>query len=374
MFCGEALEEKPGRRQKRCQACGELIDEDCKVCPYCGESTLDESPAETETAEGIAEKKETFEDLERETRLFWILPVICMAVIIIGVVFLLVKASEPRPYGGKYSKFETFLYEHDLETVGMVGKRGRQGRELTRENRVAYVQYDKRPAVYFIDGEGALARYDLKADETTQMRSITCSGYSDPIYFDYAPTVYSLGESLVISGYNGYNGAGAGDNVVVYDTRTRKASFLCFGRHVRNYLPFMTALKRELVQKGDYAVNDVYANSYRIYSVRTMAEAETISLTGDIGGYEISMSLALDTDTGVVVGYYYYTSQGPDKKIYLEGVEGEDGMIHLDAYLGIYEEAPNTETITMSMTSVYELSGTWRDLRNGKTLDINLSF
>ena len=375
MFCGEALEKKPEHRQKRCQTCGELVDEDCKVCPYCGESTLDESPAETETVDEIAEEKDTFEDIEKAYRPSWILPVICMAVIIIGVVFLLVKSSGYPSSNEKSTKVQTFLKEQNLVSGSSLTNStdSSNGIELTRENRKAYVQYDRHPAVYFIDGEGALARYDLKTDQTTQMRSITCSGYSYPIYFDYAPTVYSLDESLVISGYNGANGAGAGDNVVVYNTRKEKASFLCFGRVVRLYLPFVTALERELVQMGDCAANDVYAYSYGIYSVKTMEEAEIIPFTGDIGGYEIVMLLALDMESGVLTGYYYYTSQGPDKEIYLEGkIDEEDGSIHLNAYSGLYEEAPKTESIIIYMNSDYEISGTWFNFRNGDSMEIHL--
>lgn len=225
--------------------------------------------------------------------------------------------------------------------------------DLTEDD-VIIQYYGGQPAVYYLDNDGFPAMYNLDDGTNFQFKSFECSNTGDIIYFDYEPEVYKYDDLLIISGYNGYNGAGAGNDVVVYDTYERKANYLCFGRTIRVCPPLVTAYKM--------------SEGLCYYSVLSGEEVEMRQFTGTIGDYRVVMNLA--EEEGVYAGDYYYVSQGSDKRIYLEGCY--DGYtLQLEAHLGLYAGSEVTETMRLSV-SEEGMSGLWHDERDSGVMQVDL--
>lgn len=99
---------------------------------------------------------------------------------------------------------------------------------------------------------------------------------------------------------------------------------------------------------------------------------QTELLSGSIDKYNIEMRLTLDYDTKTVSGWYYYKSQGPDKKIKLNGkLKKEGGVVRIKM-----DEIVDGEVTGTFKGNFYRedqsVVGTWTSSK-GKVLDFQVS-
>ena len=324
-------------RNKTCPFCGGKIPSEASVCMYCGGRLVEKHVPERVSVDDLEEAPAQVNDLPAEQRSShtgkYVAGIVIAAGIAVGLYFLL--RSGDDDYQRKVRDFLAYV-------------------ELTEDD--VMIQYEGvHPSVYYMDYEGFPARYDLDLEEAVQLRSFKCTNRDDEIYFDYRTDLYRYGNMLIISGYNGWNGAGAGNNVVAYNTYTDQARYICFGRTVRVYPPFVTTYNM--------------SEGYGFHSVLTGDEAPMMTFAGDVGGYDVVMCLA--GESGLFAGFYYYESQGPGKKIYLEGYyDGE--QLHMKAYPSIVEDAEVSETMTLTVGES-SMSGSWCNERTGQVLHMKVN-
>lgn len=335
MYCGEELKEESihvvENEKINCPVCGEKINADIRRCPYCGEFL---------NPKGDSKKKDPISDTLGVAHRSKNNVGLAVALSVLG--FLIVVGAGVGLY---------FALKPDYSEIAaeFLMKNG-----LSEDDVILQLEGDC-PAIYCFDADGSLVKYDLKTQEVVSMTNIECSNRDNAVSFSGRTNVWQYGGDIVIAGYNGWNGAGAGDNVVVYNTYTGKARHLCFGRNVRVVLPFVTALEYD----GNYY-------KFVTYSLDTYQEADMVILTGSIGWYPVVVELAVDQYYKTVVGSYYYKSQGSGKQIYLEGEINERGtIIDVNGYLGIYDGADYSETMSLVVHDDGSLSGKWIDADSG---------
>ncbi len=219
------------------------------------------------------------------------------------------------------------------------------------------------PGVYFINQDGHLVKYDLKNKKEVPLRSFHCAGGED-IEFPYKVDAYKYGDKLFISGDNGWNGAGAGYNVVCLNTLNDNAYYVCFGRVVKVEPPYVVSY------------SNVSADGRKNYSYYSMTSGQSKEVTpcrysGKIGKYPVVMELALDASTKYVVGTYYYRSQGADNRMILSG-SNDAGTITLEGYEKFEYDAQVNEYMTLDMDGAH-ISGTWKNSSGSRSLQVRLT-
>ncbi len=235
---------------------------------------------------------------------------------------------------------------------------------------VAVQTESKSPGVYYLDSEGFPAKYDLKTRTEIPLRNLVCIDGTE-ISFSYEPDVYIYGEELIIVGYNGWNGAGAGYDVVCFDTSDDTAFYLCFGKSVKVAFPYVMTYSYRLIREGSCAAENEYADVYSYYSLDTYSEIIPEKYTGRIGRYPIVMELVSDYYSESAIGTYYYRSKGPENRIILDGTD-DGNMIALNGYLSMLDDAEVIETMTLNKIGD-EFDGTWHSGDGWTDLGISLT-
>lgn len=303
-----------------------------------------------------------------------ILPLIVVTVLagillLSGIVILLivkpgVQKSSLSEYRQSISRHELTVPDYDFESMieEFFYERG-----LTEDD-VCIQMENLNPGIYYLDSEGIPVKYDLKKKTEIQMREFHCVG-GEEVYYSYAVEAYRYGTDMICVGYNGWNGAGAGYDVIYLDTETDTPYYICFGKTVKVRLPYIMTYNYRLVREGSCTAENEYAYVYSYYSADSLHEITPEIFSGYIGTYPIVMELVADNDSEIVIGTYYYKSQGPENRFVIEGTVDGASMT-LDCMLSFLDDAEVLETMTLYRYGD-EIDGTWHG--NYQDLGIHLT-
>ena len=325
---------------KFCPICKEELPYKAVRCPFCGSALSQDSWR----PEATSVEKTSFQKVQASGNSNRKLVVWVAAGLVLLCVFLIVVFTSGADYDKRADRF--------IRRAG-----------LTYSD-VLVQSHTINPGVYFINQDGRLAKYDLKEKKETSLNIVHCVGGED-IEFPYPVDVSKYGDKLFISGDNGWNGAGAGYNVVCLNTLNDIAHYVCFGRVVKVDPPYVVSY------------SNVSADGRKNYSYYSMASGQSKEVTpcrysGKIGKYPIVMELAFDISTKHVVGTYYYRSQGANNRMILSGVSKTDGIITLEGYENLKNDAPVNEYMTLGISGDY-ISGTWKNSSGSRSLKMHLT-
>lgn len=212
-----------------------------------------------------------------------------------------------------------------------------------------------------------LKRYDLRTEQTDCLMEFDCG--DEIVEYYYGIEISTAGDDLILIGNNGYNSIQNGDNVVRFDPRTGKSEKICFASVIQRRNNLLKGLRRILVRdggQGEISAEYVY---HPIYYTLDGEEIVPDLYTGRIGNYPVVLELVREDEGREIFGSYYYRSQGPDKRIFLNGVVEGNGW----TFWGRAEFDSGVPIETFSLTAYgNRLEGRWYYAEEGRELPVEL--
>ena len=129
----------------------------------------------------------------------------------------------------------------------------------------------------------------------------------------------------------------------------------------------------EIMEDGT-AYNDFsgnYSNEIPLYFLEGEPDIES-SFEGKVGSYSVKMELSIYSGDQIA-GYYYYKSQGKDRRIYLRGIH-KNGMARIaelddnNNQCGLFEL-----DVMQGHSGLVSFTGTYENFNSGRTFNVELS-
>lgn len=339
------VEEQVAPEGKKCIHCGELIEADSMFCPFCGnpqaveeekteepqQESVKAEPEQSNDSEPVAspqpgqaqpEEEPTIEEKEKKKSKAWL-----------WILLVLLIAGGAGWYflsGNNYGSEAAAPVEEVVDS----------GVEESDYEETDDAEYESEPStkLAFLEKfyqEGRLETNYIKPRVTPEVLNRLRQAYgSDCDYGDCLGTWVFLSfpqgaDARIVDGpfisETSQPGIFKVDHVYSYYKDSSKSN--------ETRTVYLTVIK----SNGDYLISDFEIEDNSLEEINSSDEAEddsfdTTTLVGKVSDYNIHMVLNI-RKTGVY-GFYYYDSQGINKKVMLKGVisDGEMKLIKYDSY------------------------------------------